>query len=825
MMRVSKDKLLHAKSYTSFYDLFGSSPYNNIYKNIRKTSKNLSVYQTTCGDSDRNKLCCSNQSLKLNATQYVTSERYHLLNKDFSHKSVVRSTSTIFYDLDDVAKRHSFHCMNDISSSNVNLLKVMKIPLNTNGFHGFNGKADAIVQECATQIQPKLQPRDSIEINTQKIRKAFPDEPFLSSEIFLRDDIYDNKKYYSERSAERNTDRMQKFWSFAKYRTEYTKPVSEEKKRKRKDRGKRTEDPCPCQLFSYACPCTDKKSLTELAKNSKSLTVADQVTSTNQVPDEDRRELKSHRSKRNRNSPRREDKLLSTDHIEVTEKYEVIPIKAEQPANVSTKHDMPTLTDLMQIDTGSIRSKTKSGKKRRKITCPKCKENVEIVLSTTEEEESLKCVNSSMYRFRDSLKSGSKSPRSNIHKSVIAEDSCGHNPQCELVPVCQILPTDNVYLSHNCIRKQSTSKQTPKIIRITKACRHHPPCTVVPSCQRANVLKNNCEFIPPCLHRPRCVNLPLCVPFKNQHCEELTKHEDETTKCPHYPKCKYVPECQYEHLGNSMDRQVNYVSQVQNACEYLEDCQQSQFILSPKMTLCEQKIVSPCAVISPTSTFNGSKSNKSCQYDCPDYKCANNIPKDDSNDALVFIRDVGCQFRNKRCSPKDSEQSKISSTSFDFVDVKMGNYYPNLHTLRYEDKFTNPMMEEDLSESTVSIISLEVDSQCPAHGHRAHKKRSERATGFIPKQNTSPFVAYTTQRSQGMNPEIFLENDDINDTRAHSQGYTHGTHAVKSYRSFMRGKYKKMFSIRRRKKSKANSHGFGPYCRKHSYLQNNDLFV
>lgn len=816
-MHVSKERTVHAKSYTSIYDLFGSRHFNNIaYKNPRKHSKDLSVFQATCGDAARAKLH-SNNSLRLNSTQYITSEKYHLLNKDFSYKSLVRSTSTIFYDLDDVAKRHSFHCLNDISASNVNLLKVMKIPLNTNGF---NGKADAIVQECATQIQPKIVPRDSIEINTRKIKKSFPDEPFLSSEIFLRDDDYDfsEKQYYNKDI----TNRQQKFWSFAKYRTEYTNPVNEEKKRKKKDRGKRTEDPCPCQLFSYACPCTDKKSLTELARNSKSLTVADQITSTANFLADERTEGKSNKTKKWKNQPPREDKLLSTDYVEVIDKYEVLPTKTEAIVNNTMKQDIPTLKDNIQMDNVSIRSKVKQVKKHRKITCPNCKENVEVILSTTDEEESLKYDNSSVFRIKNSSKSSYRSPKnSNRHKSVIAEDSCGHDPQCELIPVCQILPTDNVYLSHKCIRKQSNPKTTPKIIRITKACRHHPPCTVVPSCQRANVLKNNCEFIPPCLHRPRCVNLPLCVPLKNLHYDELMKNaDDESGTCPHIPRCKYVPECQYEPVASNLENHLNIVSQVQNACEFLSEFQQPKYSLSPKMTVCAQNNVSSInKVVSPT-TCHCCKSNKSCQYNCPDCKCSNNVKEMDSNEAVVFIRDVGCQFRNKRYSSKDSDQSKISSASFDFVDVKMGNYYNNVHTLRCEDKFTNPMVDEDLSETSVSIISLEVDSHCPTHGERGSRKHSERATGFIPKQNTSPYVAYTTQRSQVMPSQMYSGNNELNDARTLGQGYSYSTFPVKSHRSFMKGKYKKMFAVKRRRKPKASSHGFVSHSRRQICVPN-----
>lgn len=800
-----KPMLPHAKSYTSVYDIFGAMSYSNVFhRSTNQEKKEHSVFHTICGDTAKQSLDYDSPVSK--STNYVTSEKYNSLIYDCSRKIIAASTSTIFYDLDDIAKRHSFHCLTEISISNANFMKVMRMPTNPNGF---GAKSTAIVQECATQIHPKLVPRDSIEINSKKVKKKLSKDAVLSSEIFLRDDDYlhDFQKNYNYSDI---PDRQQKFWSYAKYRTEYTKPIPEEKKSKKKDKGKRTEDPCPCQLFSYACPCTDKKSLTELAKKSKSQTVADQVTSTMKVLVEER-DTKACKSKKHR-EPVKEDKPTNTSIVEMVE----VIVPKNEPVMTIAKQDVPILTDQNNVNKTN-KNKSKSRKKSRRILCPNCKEKVDVVISisTTEEEESLKCEHSSIYRSKEMPSTAAyayrASPNSLRSKGMEDGDLCLHEPRCELLPVCQILPTDNNYynVNHKCMKKHSVPKSTPRIIRITKACRHHPPCTVVPSCQRANVLKNNCEFIPPCLHRPRCVNLPLCVPFsKNLHYDEGSSKvidDIDTSDCPHIPRCKYVPVCQHESVTNNMDHQINMVSRVQNACEFLTDYNTPAFLVNPKST-CVANSFSPCKLSSnpcyATDPHNICRSNKSCQFDSSHCKC-NESKEGPSNETVIFIRDVGCQFRNKNYSPKDSVlQSKASSNSFDFVDVKMGNYYTNVHTLRYEDKYTSPLSGEEASFSTGSITSIDLDSECPSHGRRANNRCSPRTrptTGFIPK---SAYVAAYSSLTDPMTPKYHnINKSDIKERRDSRSAFP-----IKSRRSFLKGKYRKMFSVKRRRKSKISSH-------------------
>ncbi|CAH0584407.1 unnamed protein product [Chrysodeixis includens] len=796
-MPESKSQNLHTKSYTTVFDAFGGTSYDNmLLLNTDRSKRERLVFH---GDSVNPSLECDYPEPK----SLVTSERYNHLNNvvNSSCKTIVPSTSTIFYDLDDIAKRHSFHCLTEVSMSAAKILKAPKMPKHS----AFRTKS--IVQECATQIHPKLLPRDSREINAKKVKKRYSNDA-LSSEIFLRDDEYirDYQKKYNEYYKDM-TDRQQKFWSYAKYRTEYTKPIPEEKRTKKKDKGKRIEDPCPCQLFSYACPCTDKKSLTELARNSKSLTVADQVTSTMRILIDEIKDKKSSKSKKNKGEPVKEDKPTNTSAVEM---IEVTIPKDDPPIEIANKRDVPILVDHKN------NKQHKGRKKSRRILCPKCKEKVDVIINTssTEDDDPLKCENSSIYRSKEIPSTAAYAYRASpnsLRSKTMEEDLCLHEPRCEMLPVCQILPSDNYYNANsNSVKKRTAPKSSPRIIRITKACRHHPPCTVVPSCQRANVLKNNCEYIPPCLHRPRCVNLPLCVPFsKSLHYEEASSKlvdDMENSDCPHIPRCKYVPVCQHDSLTNTMEHhQINMVTRVQNGCEFLNDYSPQAYLLNPKTT-CLANPFSPCQ-LSSTPCYTDPRicrTNKSCQFDSSHCKCTNEAKDEPSIETVIFIRDVGCQFRSKGYSPKNYVlQSKISSNSFDYVDVKMGNYYANGHTLRYEDKFTSPPSVEEHSFSTASVTS-ELDSECPSHGRRANQFLKHRpATGFIPK--SAYVAAFSTRTECGTAvPKYVKTKSDIPEVREIRD--CRSAFPVKSRTSFLKGKYRKIFSVKRRRKSRINNH-------------------
>lgn len=737
------------------------------------------------------------ESFRLNQTSYITSEIYHALNRNSSDKYIRRSTSSLFYDLDTIAKRHSYHFIPEHPPSDNKIINKKNIKNEIANRNGFVAKSEAIVQECATQIQPKLARVDSLKISTKKMKKRSINDSMLSSEIFLKDNDY--TKRISDSFLKNNNDLKQKIWSYAKYKTEYTNPIAAMKKCKKKDQGKRIENPCPCQLFSYACPCTDKKSLTELAKNSKSLTVADQITSTTKFSQETRQQQdESHNQKyvikikKSQCCSYSEDKPTNITGAGFTnKKYETTAIYEEPLMN---KKDNPKpINEYRQSYTicskNGIKVENKCHKKPKLVICPNCKEKLEIF--NTDDEGDIKLQKSPHNRLNESL-----SPADNVgykNHNVDESDVCFHDPPCELVPVCQILPTDNVNynMSPKCVRRVSLTKHNPKMIKITKACRHHPPCLVVPSCQRLNVLKNNCEYVPPCLHRPRCVNVPLCVSYsKNLNYDNiLNKRLDHSgnMECSHYPPCNMKSSFQQESLS--------YANQT---CEYFSEYSPRLVLgaeiprktLSPTRSPCNEPNQLPCTCC---------RSNKSCQYDCVDCKCVtrNGVEEYASSDDVIYIRDVGCQFKSDNFNPQDSLlHSKTSSASFDITSAKAGAYYSNYHTLRYEDKCTNPISGEEASLSTFTTSSLE-NEECSTRGVHSRRKRT---TGFSPQSAAAPFVAFSTCE------EPILQNlPKLSDTTSKSNSFDTLAYLTTFRRGFVKGKHKKVYPKRRRKKSRRNN--------------------
>lgn len=776
-MREKTDKRsIRAKSYTSLYDIFGSNPFHNILyrKPKKKDVAEVAVYQAVCGDADKKS---EGKNAGEQQAHFITSEIYNNLHKNVSLEHLGRSTSTIFYDLDDIARKQSLHYFLDLRySTQAHKNKSKKKDVN-----GFHGKSDVIVQECATQMHPKMI-RDSAEIHSKRMKRQFPNDLVLSSEIFLRDNDYEeshNTKRYYDRDV---TSQQQKFWSYAKYRAEYRDPIPEEKKSKRKerererDRGKRTEDPCPCQLFSYACPCTDQKSLTELAKNSKSLTVTEQTSTT-------KLEESRGKSRRNRHE------ALSKDNKLICTSFETrSPLPKVEHVVQAAIHDLKQSSESKCTN----KSKGRNGKKSRLVICPHCKEKVEIQSSTEEALPYQRQVSTTATAYtscnnnKPSNKTGSASTQD--------DDYCTHDPPCELIPICQIVPENYPGV------KMKKSPPKPRVIRITKACRHHPPCTVVPSCQRANVLKNNFEFIPPCLHRPRCVNLPLCVPIsKTFNLEDLASNQMESMDSSEYApqhQCKYVPVYPDSMETNIGPAHFNLIPQVQNTCEFIN--RYNYQFSSPHTAVCPATILPPYRVVSQAEC-SLCKLTKSCQYDLTDSKTGN--LKESVSDAVIFIRDVGCQFRNRTYSPTDSIiHSKTSSASFEYInDRKMGNYFTAVHTLRYEDKFTAPS-KMSLGSLSTSISTTEVDSQCPSHGHRAMSEKAGRATGFTP-TNTTQYVAYSTFS------DFLAFNKNNKRGKAHPAFQTYPLHSM---RSVCKAKYKKLQSTRHRKKTRGSSLALNP---------------
>lgn len=750
-MHDKKKKLPHAKSYTGISVIFGSSPFNNILYRNPKKRKNKQAGETTTESDIKPKL---KTVLVMNETPYVTCEKYHGLNKNLSYNSMVRSTSTIFCDLDDIVKRHSFHCLTEVSISNTNILKVTKQPTYRNGF---KGKSNMIVQECATQIHPKLFAKDSMETNAKKLRKKFPKNDVFSSEKL------NTKKYYDIDIS----NYLQKFWSYGKYHTEYTTPIPEVKTSRKKERDKRAENPCPCQLFSYTCPCANGKSLTELARRNQNLTVDNQITSTATISVDGKKKM---------HDVVRENKFTNT---KLSEKPEIMKPLYENIIQVAEKKRIPFLTDIIHGRKNTPKGKKKLKRKTHKMICPNCKERVEVFNHTSEEDNSLKCYDSfvSQECSKEMTPSRNGSAMLNPDRCQASNDigRCNHTPRCDLVPICQILPTGNNSPSHKSCKNYASS---PRIIRITKACRHHPPCTVVPSCQRANVLRNNCEYIPPCLHRPRCVNLPLCVPFsKNINYDEPSKQVANEENADHHDrKHKCIAVSQHTTMRNNVDRNSNTIACMQNTSGLRNGYLVSAHVIKQQSTLNSNK--SPTRML--TTPCCSWRSNKSCQNKCSEIRpVSSHVTKGSlSTDAIILIRDVGCQFQNKTYFPKDSTiQCKTSSASLDLVDVKTGNCY----TLRCEDKFTNP--KGGLESVSTDSMSIEVDSQCPTHGRRSTRDRYK---SFIPTQR------YVTARAS----IIFQRQKDL--SKLNVARYRASTFPVKSRRSFMKRKHSKMHNSNRR---------------------------
>ncbi|KAI5637119.1 hypothetical protein NE865_10169 [Phthorimaea operculella] len=688
-----------------------------------------------------------------NETEYITKEKYEYLNRDLSSTSIVKSTSTIFYDLDEIAKKQSLtYFVEPLLDEEIGKSKEK---LANQRF----GQPCAIVQECETYKGPILIPRDSAEIIAKKGKRKGQNNVYPSK----NDNIKECKNSKdSKRCFNRELTDQQKFWSYAKYRTDYP-TIPEEIKPRRKDRGKRgTTDPCPCQLFSYACPCEDSnnKSLTGLLNQIHS--TENHQTSTADIPSVEKQRIINQV---------KECKLTNTSFVGANKETILLHSKTDKQFK-NTNENM------------SVGNTQMTFKKTRKITCPRCKEAIEVISSTEdiyqkqtfspnpptyqkvnvqrspmtiryEKPSVTKTLPKPEFRkqscspnvpVKESRKqsyspnvpekeSQKQSYSPNVPEKISPTDEskndddeyCTHDPPCEMIPVCQVLPPEH---SAKKYAKSLPPRTGPRIIRITKACRHHPPCTVVPSCQRAYVLKNNCEFVPPCMHRPRCVNLPLCVPISKQfNLDSLTTKQEETSNEPQRSTNaqRGMNNGSPQDLLNSneVNRQCCDVLQVQNTCEhgtrYVQQILQTPHNPTSPNTICAQYHLT-----APTFNVKHSKS-VGCQY----------VVRESESDAVVFIRDVGCQFRNKRCCPKDSLARLLTpSVSFELMNVNMGNYYTGFHTLRYEDKCTSPASDMSLYESSSDSDSSRELSPCASPRLRQDFPRCTRVTGFLPRLPT-----------------------------------------------------------------------------------------
>ncbi|XP_041986535.1 uncharacterized protein LOC121738505 [Aricia agestis] len=569
------------------------------------------------------------RSLVFKNKPYVTKEAYYNLNKKISETSVFDSTSTMFYDLDHIiTNNQTLHCMDNAKAKPFD-----EVPKNSRKKSGFVANAESIVQECATHT-PRIKPYKTVEQTRSKKRCASNHKSF--SDIFLTD----NPNMNDRREQKRSTIPMDSLRN--KYHEE-CKSSSIETKHKNQYPGKTTDDPCHCQLFSYECPCENEKSLTQLASIGKSLKAKiDNNVSKIRNNDEDK-------------SPVR--KTYNTENA-------LSGKKIMKVANFLNSNK-PTAKSLRYNNT--------------KITCPHCKEII-IIEDITEDQASNPKETAEVFEIE----------LPNYSKTKLAfpnEASCTHNPPCELIRACQVFSSDFEFYN---LKEKSLagSKNNKRSIRVTKACRHHPPCTVVPSCQKIHVLKNKCEYIPPCLHRPRCINTPLCIPISKAHEYMLINEENyEDNSMEFKPMTR-------RNYGDITYNRVNQDNMnLQNAYEYLSEYS-PRLAKHPKMD-CISSTVLPVKIPLAKPYYN-CKIAKSCQFD---YKKQINSDKENGkeitdSDEIIYIRDVGCQFRNTTSNANNTSDRKNKA------ETNPTGYF-------------NSSRE---SSGTATSSSYDINGNCPSHG-------------------------------------------------------------------------------------------------------------
>ncbi|XP_063363506.1 uncharacterized protein LOC134652265 [Cydia amplana] len=582
------------------------------------------------------------------------------------------SGSSLFYDLDSVTKRNSYSYEDVVGLSTFNIFRA----LNRKGDEWPRAPSEPvhIIQECTTHIKPNLNSCDKKEENLNRIKSGFFQNCVLSSGICLKDNIEDSESS-SNQNEPQNThseDIITGVENYVSYQTEHVK--FEGYKPNKKDREKRIKDPCPCGIDGLGCTCKYNVTAAE-AKTSKSL-FKQRTTSTN----------KTHLEM--------EDKRIRMSGDGVGEKYTV---------NLSKNDTSCVLIldayDIAKMSHSQISNSRKGGvklvkvvrnkdrvkpKKVRAVRCPNCHQHIELAVST--EDEASTGVQPKTDRKSETEFTCMAASTDRYHPKIEIPKECPHG--CEMVPLCQILPKVNFDASS--IKQNIPKTTTPRFIKMTKACKHYPPCTVVPSCQRNNVLKANYDCITPCSHRPQCVNLPLCTPFcKNLQYDETTKHyvhNEEKTKNCYFPAFKYFPVSHYKLL------QPHIISQNLNA-------------FPPPAYYVNQTHLS-CQV-PPLNTKQCDNATKSCQYDDPKHE-PNDAAKEDVPDAsVIYIRDVGCQFKNSSFTPPHTSyyQTRVcytSSASFDPGSKRLDNIYTNLKAFTC-DTLTNDAKSKAKCKSWTSL--------------------------------------------------------------------------------------------------------------------------
>ncbi|XP_063535662.1 uncharacterized protein LOC134745534 [Cydia strobilella] len=698
----------------------------------------------------------------INEEEYVTYERFYTLNKQCTSESCVMaaSGSSLFYDLDSVAKGNSYS-YEDVGLSTFNIFKA----LNRKGNEWPRAPSEPvlIVQECTTHIKPNLNTCDQKEENLNTVKNYFLHDCVQSSGICLKDNIEDTESS-SNPTGPQNTQSLDTntgVENYVSYQTEHVK--FEGHKTNKKDHEKRIKDSCHCNIDRLGCTCKYNDTATK-AKTSKS--VAKQRTTSTY-----RKEAITNMTTMNKTHLEMEDKLTRMSGDGLGEKYAVnlskndtsciLILDAYDIAKMShsqISNSRKSRVKLVNVVTNKVRL---NPKKVRAVRCPNCQGHIELTVSTEDEASTVQPKTDLKSESEFTCMAGSKDRYQPI---IEISKECPHG--CEMVPLCQILPKVNFDASS--IKQNIPKKTTPRFIKMTKACKHYPPCTVVPSCQRNNVLKANCECITPCSHRPRCVNLPLCIPFcKNLQYDETTKHyidnEEKTKKC-YFPTLKCFPVSQYKLLqphnisqkSNAFDPRAYHVNQTHLSCQ-----------------------------VPPLNAKQFDFATKSCQYDYPKHE-PNDAAKEDATDAsVIYIRDVGCQFKNSSFTPPHTSyyQTRVcytSSASFDPGSKRLDNIYTNPKAFTCET-LTNDVKSKAKCKSSTSLSPSS-----------SRVTTSQRDSSQKPSSKTHP----------GSNTVAFcmLRNGE--------GGYVV---PVKPKGSALKGKCKNKFTIQRRQISKVLSNF---WCRK-----------
>lgn len=558
---------IKAKSFTSLYDLIENFPYR-MYNNSIKDEK---IHEQN-GNIINKKTFDNHSRYKQTQQIYITSEKYYKLNRN-SSISLNKSTSTIFYNLDNFVKQQCFDF--DLGKSKTDVLLV------SNKDNKLSNALKKYHNKKKKYKEPELSSENASDIYDCYYTEEKPNN---------LNDLYNNCKE-NQIYINRNRKKL-------KNNCDSDENYVENNKNIEKDESEGIKNPCPCQLFSYACPCTDNKSLTQLAKSNRSKHFIEKMTGSNDI---------SH------------DIIKDNDLNDKQRNQTTYVCERNEPITVKGKEN--------EVDC----SKTK--RCELNINCPNCRRNIKIVkeknkTNLSDDSNSNKSILSSLYV--NTILPPFATPCTLVSKEHKHScKTCEHNPKCEISQYPHL--NDQHKVIQECARSNS-----PKIIRISKACRHQPPCIVVPSCRRAAVIENNCGLIPSCFHKPRCINLPLCTSIAEEKDRvQFTSDgsHNKNVKCCHMPQIlpNYLdPQFSrgserdpYDNIDKYCAREMTLFQRTENSDGY-DNIMNN---IRPKEKL--QNLRDNCIHI-----------DKSCQYSLKS-------KSRDTDDGIIFIRDVGCQFRTK----------------------------------------------------------------------------------------------------------------------------------------------------------------------------------